>query len=258
MPPRMFREGIAQFMVQFNQAQREITLKIVYYGPALSGKTTNLQMLHKCLDPQSRGRLMELDTADDRTLFFDLLPVFFKTKTGFKVKLKLYTVPGQVMHGSTRRIVLSGADGVVFIADSQLSEARANTEAWNSMMENLRDNGLLSDDVPIVVQFNKRDLPNIRTNEELAQIREHSKEPLFSAVAIRGEGVVETFFALLRLTFRNLNRRHDFESKFGLTEQEFLRNIFSRMNLEAAGIQAGEQSGALIRAPQKPEVDDNV
>ncbi|MCP4500986.1 MAG: GTPase domain-containing protein [Deltaproteobacteria bacterium] len=224
-------------MVQFNHAQREITLKIVYYGPALSGKTTNLQLVHKCLDPQSRGRLMTLDTADDRTLFFDLLPVFFKTKSGFKVKLKLYTVPGQVMHASTRRIVLSGADGVVFVADSQLSEARANTEAWNQMMQNLKENGLLGDDViPIAVQFNKRDLPNVRTDDEIEQIRKASNDPVFTAVAIRGEGVIETFFALLRLTFRNLNRRHDFAGKFGLSEKEFLRNIFQRMNPEAAGV----------------------
>src|SRR5690606_2750690 len=113
-------------MVQFNHTQREITLKLVYYGPALSGKTTNLQVIHQFLKPESRGRLMTLDTADDRTLFFDLLPVFFKTHAGFKVKLKLYTVPGQVMHNSTRRIVLSGADGVMFVADSQRCEAKAN------------------------------------------------------------------------------------------------------------------------------------
>ena len=217
-------------MVQFNHAQREITLKIVYYGPALSGKTTNLQMIHQFLDPQSRGRLMSLDTADDRTLFFDLLPVFFKSKTGFKVKIKLYTVPGQIMHTSTRRIVLSGADGVVFIADSQRSEAKANNDAWRSMMENLRQNGITPDAIPIAIQFNKRDLPNVRTDQEIEEIKAKSKEPVFAAVAIRGEGVLETLFALLKLTYRNLTSKYDFEGKFGISEAEFLRAIFKKVN----------------------------
>ncbi len=221
-------------MVQFNHAQREITLKVVYYGPALSGKTTNLQMVHQLLDPQSRGRLMSLDTADDRTLFFDLLPVFFKSKSGFKVKIKMYTVPGQIMHQSTRRIVLSGADGVAFIADSQRSEARANNEAWKSMMENLKQNGFTPESIPIVIQFNKRDLPNVRTDAELDELRQKSKEPVFPAIAIRGEGVLETLFALLRLTFRNLTTQYDFEGKFGLSEQEFLRAIFKRVAPEHA------------------------
>lgn len=221
-------------MVQFNHAQREITLKVVYYGPALSGKTTNLQMVHQLLDPQSRGRLMSLDTADDRTLFFDLLPVFFKSKSGFKVKIKMYTVPGQIMHQSTRRIVLSGADGVAFIADSQRSEARANNEAWKSMMENLKQNGFTPESIPIVIQFNKRDLPNVRTDAELDELRQKSKEPVFPAIAIRGEGVLETLFAVLRLTFRNLTKQYDFEGKFGLSEQEFLRAIFKRVAPEHA------------------------
>ncbi len=221
-------------MVQLNHAQREITLKVVYYGPALSGKTTNLQLVHLLLDPQSRGRLMSLDTADDRTLFFDLLPVFFKTKSGFKVKIKLFTVPGQIMHQSTRRIVLSGADGVAFIADSQRAEAKANNEAWRSMMDNLRQNGLDTETLPIVIQFNKRDLPNVRSDEELAELRKTSKEPVYTAVAIRGEGVLETLFALLRLTFRNLNRQYDFEGKFGISEAEFLRAVFKRVAPEHA------------------------
>lgn len=237
-------------MVQFNHTQREITLKIVYYGPALSGKTTNLQMIHQFLDPQSRGRLMSLDTADDRTLFFDLLPVFFKTKSGFKVKLKLYTVPGQVMHNSTRRIVLSGADGIAFIADSQKAEARANNDAWKGMMENLKENGLDPEEIPIVIQFNKRDLPNVRSDQELDQIRQKSKEPVFAAVAVRGKGVLETLYGLLRLTFRNLNDKHAFTEKFGLQEREFLKNIFQHVNAEAAGLSLADLEQ---RPPPGPE-----
>jgi signal recognition particle receptor subunit beta len=228
-------------MVQFSHTQREITLKLVFYGPALSGKTTNLQMVHQLLDPQSRGRLMTLDTADDRTLFFDLLPVFFKTSAGFKVKLKLFTVPGQVMHNSTRRIVLAGADGVAFIADSQKSEAKANNEAWRGMMKNLRENGLNPDELPIVIQFNKRDLEGIRSDEEIEEIRQKGKEPIFKAVAIQNKGVLETLYALLRMTFKNLNLRHDFEKKFGLSEKEFLRGIFKNVDLEGAGITLGER-----------------
>lgn len=217
-------------MVQFNHSQREITLKLVYYGPALSGKTTNLQVVHQYMNPESRGRLMTLDTADDRTLFFDLLPVFFQTNSGFKVKLKLYTVPGQVMHNSTRRIVLSGADGVVFVADSQRSEARANNEAWKGLKENLAQNGIDPDAIPIVIQFNKRDLPNTRTDEELDALRSRSKEPIFAAVALRGEGVIDTLLKCLQLAFRHLNTQHDFERKFGLSEKQFLREIFKHVN----------------------------
>lgn len=227
-------------MVQFNHAQREITLKIVYYGPALSGKTTNLQMIHQFLDPQSRGRLMSLDTEDDRTLFFDLLPLFFKSKTGFKVKIKLYTVPGQVMHTSTRRIVLSGADGVCFIADSQRAEAKANNDAWRSMMENLRQNGIGPDTIPIAIQFNKRDLPDVRTDAEIEEIRSKSKEPVFTAVAVRGDGVLETLFALMRLVYRNLDAKADFEGKFSISEAEFLRSIFKQVDPAAVPKRAND------------------
>lgn len=236
-------------MVQFNQAQREITLKVVYYGPALSGKTTNLQMIHQFLDPTARGRLMSLDTADDRTLFFDLLPVFFKSKSGFKVKIKLYTVPGQIMHTSTRRIVLSGADGVVFIADSQRTEAKANNDAWRSMMENLRQNGITPDSIPIAIQFNKRDLPNVRSDAEIEEIRSKSKEPVFAAVAIRGDGVVETLFALLKLSYRNLNAKYDFEGKFGISEGEFLRSVFKRMSPAVASQIQGKLGATREGAP---------
>src|SRR5512136_3363780 len=127
-------------MVQFNPETREIAVKVVYYGPALSGKTTNLQALFQKIDPKVRGRLMTLDTKDDRTLFFDMMPVFFKTEAGVKVKLKLYTVPGQVIHESTRRIVLQGTDAVVFVADGRRSEAEATLPYWKNMLQNLEAN----------------------------------------------------------------------------------------------------------------------
>lgn len=218
--------------MQLNAAQRELVLKIVYYGPGLSGKTTNLQAIHARLDNSVRGRLMTLDTADDRTLFFDMMPVFFQTAGGLKVKLKLYTVPGQVMHNSTRRLVLQGADAVAFIADSQRSQSRANNEYWQNMLSNLKENGIHYGDIPIVIQFNKRDLPDIRTREELEQLRDRGPEPILPAVAIRGEGVLETLHALLKLTWKSLEEKHDFARKFSVTEDEFLKNVFKNLDLD--------------------------
>lgn len=222
--------------MQLNAAQRELTLKIVYYGPGLSGKTTNLQAIHARLDPGIRGRLMTLDTADDRTLFFDMMPVFFQTAAGLKVKIKLYTVPGQVMHNSTRRLVLQGADGVAFIADSQRSQSRANNEYWQNMLANLKENGIHYGDIPIVIQFNKRDLPDIRTEEEIEGLKGRGPEPIFLAVAIRGDGVLETLHGVLRLTWKGLDEKHDFGRKFGLTENEFLKNVFRNLDLSHTGL----------------------
>jgi signal recognition particle receptor subunit beta len=217
--------------MQFNLAQREITLKIVYYGPALSGKTTNLQSIHKLIKPEGRGRLMTLDTRDDRTLFFDLLPVFFETASGFKVKLKLFTVPGQVIHNSTRRIVLAGADGVAFIADSQRAMTKANNESWANMHENLKLNGLNPDEIPAVIQFNKRDLRDIKTDAEVDDVAKKGREPVFRAIATQGAGVMETLFGLLKVTWVSLNTKHNFEQKFRISQVEFLENIFKHMDL---------------------------
>ena len=128
--------------MQLDFQARELTVKLVYYGPALSGKTTNLQAIHRLLSPEGRGRLMTLETRDDRTLFFDLLPLSFNTASGLTVRIKLFTVPGQVIHNSTRKLVLQGADGVAFIADSQIQEIRANQASFKDLRRNLRENGL--------------------------------------------------------------------------------------------------------------------
>ena len=218
-------------MVQFNQEHREIALKVVYYGPALSGKTTNLQALFQKIDPKVRGRLMTLDTKDDRTLFFDMMPVFFRTAGGVKVKLKLYTVPGQVMHESTRRIVLQGADGVAFVADGRRSEQAGTLAYWNNMLKNLEANGLDPKVLPMVVQANKKDLPDPR-DDDMADLRTTTVKPLVvPAVAIRGEGVVETLHILLTLIYRNLDRAVGLERNWNLSEREFLQQIFSHMDL---------------------------
>lgn len=232
-------------MVQINLEQREITIKIVYYGPALSGKTSNLQSVHKILDPNVRGRLMVLDTSDDRTLFFDLMPVYFKTSSGFAVKVKLFTAPGQIMHNSTRRIILQGADGVVFVADSQKSLSQANNDSWRGMANNLKLNGMDIDDIPVVIQFNKRDLPDIRSDEEIAEVARKGKEPVFKSVAISGQGVMETLEGVLRLTWKAMNANFGLEQKLKLRENAFIEHILG--NSVRPGALSDFQSGGDIR-----------
>ena len=195
-------------MVQINMAEREITVKVVYYGPALSGKTTNLRELHKLIEPSSRGKMVTLDTTDDRTLYFDFLPIEFGTQNGFSVKIKLFTVPGQVMHKSTRKVVLAGADAVAFVADSQRSSAAANAYSWRDMEANLKSNGIDFAQIPKVVQFNKRDLPDVKPLDEIK--KSWGEVPTRPAVAIRQEGVLETFRELLCQTYRNIDERHCF------------------------------------------------
>jgi signal recognition particle receptor subunit beta len=210
---------------------KEITLKMVYYGPALSGKTTNLQILHELMNPASRGNMLTLDTKDDRTLYFDFLPVEFATAGGFAVKMKLFTVPGQVMHKSTRKVVLAGADAVVFVADSQRSAASANAYSWRDMEANLKANGIDFEAVPKVVQFNKRDFPDVKP---LGEIKEQWGDiPTFPAIATRKEGVLETFRELMRLLYRSLDEKHDFAAKFSVSEEDFLKGVL--MNFGAAG-----------------------
>ena len=217
-------------MVQINMASREITLKVVYYGPALSGKTTNLLQLHALIDPGARGKMVTLDTAEDRTLYFDFLPIQFDTANGFSVKIKLFTVPGQVMHKSTRKVVLAGADAVAFVADSQRSSASANAYSFRDMEANLKANGIDFAKIPRVVQFNKRDLPDVKP---LKEIREAWKDvPTFPAVAVQGQGVIETFRELLRLVYRNIDSKHGFGDKFGVSEEDFLKAIFKTVAAE--------------------------
>jgi hypothetical protein len=224
--------------VQLNHAQRELTLKIVYYGPGLSGKTTNLRAIHARARPEARGRLLSVETHEDRTLFFDLLPVFFTSSSGFKVKLKLFTVPGQVVHDATRRVVLQNADAVAFIADSRRSASAENNAYWRMLRANMRENGLDASQVPVVIQFNKRDLPDAQTDEELEAARKRGAEPVVGAVALRGEGVMETLHALLQVAWRNLDERTRLARNIGLTEKEFLSHIFQQMDLTGTALES--------------------
>ena len=215
--------------MQIDFIAREITVKLVYYGPALSGKTTNLQAIHKLADTGARGRLMTLETRDDRTLFFDFLPLRFTGEGDLALRIKLFTVPGQVIHASTRRLVLQGADGVAFIADSQLNETQNNATAFLDLKENLKAHGVELRDLPVVIQFNKRDLPNTRTDQELAVLASKGREPVFTAVATQGLGALETLIGLLHLTWRSLDAAHGLGEKFHINPDAFLAQVLERM-----------------------------
>ncbi len=216
--------------MQVDFKAREITIKLVYYGPALSGKTTNLQALHKIVSQEQRTRLMTLETRDDRTLFFDLLPVTFRSGD-LSLRLKVFTVPGQVIHNATRRLVLQGADGISFIADSQLSETRNNAESFVNLKQNLRELGMEIKTMPLVIQFNKRDMADIRTDAELAELAARGREPVFRAVAVRGEGVAETFVGLLRGVLAHLNASADLSRKFNTTADALLRGVCAQLRI---------------------------
>ncbi len=183
-------------MVQFDNQYRQVKIKVVYYGPALGGKTTCLQYIHRVTDPQQKTRLYSLNTAQDRTLFFDLLSLELGRIRGFRLALQLYTVPGQVQYNATRRAVLSGADAVVFVADSQVSQRKANVESLANLWENLAANGIDREGLPLVFQYNKRDLPDVLPVEELEGDLNREKKPAFSSIAITGEGVMEAFAAV--------------------------------------------------------------
>jgi mutual gliding-motility protein MglA len=194
-------------MVFFNASTRELTAKIVYYGPGLGGKTTNLKVLHERLEPRTAGELVALSTESDRTIYFDLLPVELGDIKGYRIRFQLITVPGQTAFNETRRVVLKGADGVVFVADSQWTLLPKNLESWQSLKENLAANGLAFETMPIVIQYNKRDLPDILSVEAIEEALGFSAYPQVEAVASEGRGVTETFKLISKLTFLDLLRR---------------------------------------------------
>ncbi len=216
-------------ILQFDFAAKELTIKLVYYGPALSGKTTNLQSLYLLADSASRGRLMTLETRDDRTLFFDMLPLTFRANKDMSIRIKLFTVPGQVIHGSTRRLVLQSADGVVFVADSQLSETANNAASFVDLRENLKANGMGIGQMPLVIQFNKRDMPDVRSDVELIELARRGKEPVFPAIATANRGVVETFMGLLHLTYAAVDAEHKLNEKFGLGGPALLADVARKL-----------------------------
>jgi mutual gliding-motility protein MglA len=213
-------------MIEYDQQKRKMVLKLVYYGPALSGKTTNILQLHDLISREERGELMVMDTVGDRTMYFDLLPFFLEAPSGLKIKLKVYTVPGQVQHDSTRKAVLQRADGVAFIADSQLSQETINFESFENLENNLSIVGLDIEKLPLVVQFNKRDLSDIFPEEEVRRTWKTTGIPIFMASALNGWGVFETFISLAGLTYQSIDQRYQLEKEHGLTRELFLAKLF--------------------------------
>ncbi|HEY2325073.1 MAG TPA: ADP-ribosylation factor-like protein [Thermoanaerobaculia bacterium] len=194
-------------MVLFNHATREMTAKIVYYGPGLCGKTTNLMVIFDKLDPKQKGKMLSLATKTDRTLFFDLLPVDIGKVGAFNLKIQLYTVPGQVFYNETRKLVLKGADSVVFVADSQPAMVDATRESFANLLENLEENNLDPNDIPIVIQYNKRDIPGVLPVDTLQEALGFEGYPYTEAAAIKGEGVMETFKLVSKITAKHLMNR---------------------------------------------------
>ena len=193
-------------MTFINYASREINCKIVYYGPGLGGKTTNLQYIYDSTAPQAKGKLISLATETDRTLFFDFMPLELGTVRGFKTRFHLYTVPGQVYYDASRKLILKGVDGVVFVADSQEERMDANIEALYNLEENLQTQGYDLMQVPYVLQLNKRDLPNVISVDELTGELQRKNEPVFEAVAAQGTGVFDTLKAVAKQVLTELRK----------------------------------------------------
>jgi mutual gliding-motility protein MglA len=218
-------------VAQVDFAERQLTLKLVYYGPPLSGKTSNLRALHGAVDKLNRGRLMTLDTRDDRTLFFDLLPIFFRS-SGFSFRIKVYTGPGQPVHEATRKVVLNGADGVVFVADSKPDQRDANKQSWQNLIANLASLGL--EQLPVVVQYNKRDLPDAVPLAEADRFGDPARK-LEQACAKQGDGVVPTFFELVGRTWDFLDLDLKLAEKLGIDSAAFRRALAEHVGLGQFG-----------------------
>jgi signal recognition particle receptor subunit beta len=217
-------------MVFFNYSTMQMAAKIVYYGPGLCGKTTNLHCIYNRTAAGSRGEMVSLETETDRTLFFDLLPIDVGQISGFTTRIQLYTVPGQVFYNTTRKLVLKGVDGVVFVADSQRAMEQANIESFLNLEENLGEMGLSTESVPLVLQYNKRDLPDILGVEELDRALNRGGWPAYEASALHSEGVFETLKGISKLTLLSLRRR------------------LARGG-EGAGAEAGRPPAMAIRSP---------
>jgi len=235
-------------MALFNYASREITLKVVYYGPGLSGKTTNLQWLHEHLDEARRSKLLSLATETDRTLFFDFLPMDLGNIGGFKVKFQLYTVPGQVRYDATRKLVLKGADAVVFVADSQRAMRDSNIVSFENMKENLAANNLDYKTILFVLQYNKRDLPDIMPVEEMDADLNERKVEVIESSAVNGQGVRETFDAVTKLLVQEANRR---QKMYEQGQVSASRALNTKVGTARMGVKSGKGGEAETSAGQQ-------
>lgn len=212
-------------MIEYDEQEQRLILKLVYYGPALSGKTTNLLSLHEQLSQEGRGELMVLDTTNDRTIYFDLLPFFLIAPSGLKIKVKVYTVPGQVSHDATRKAVLQRADGIVFVADSQHTETVNNMNSFENLEQNLKFVGIDIDKIPLIIQFNKRDLADIISPSEIRKAWDPTGIAVTPAIALHGKGVVETFARLVSIVYTQLDSRFSLNKKHGLSLEQFVGQL---------------------------------
>jgi signal recognition particle receptor subunit beta len=187
-----------------NYSAREINCKIVYYGPGLCGKTTNLKFIYSKTNPERKGKLISLATETERTLFFDFMPLDLGDIRGFKVRFHLYTVPGQVFYAASRKLILKGVDGVIFVGDSQVERTEANLESLDDLKDNLQEHGYDLDTIPFTMQYNKQDLPNVVSAEELDKLLNHRKVTWFKAVATTGEGVFDTLKDVAKQVIKEL------------------------------------------------------
>lgn len=206
-------------MLEYDEKNQRMVWKIVYYGPALSGKTTNLIRLHDLLDPDKRGDMSEMNTREDRTLFFDLLPLTYQTPIGGRLKIKLFTVPGQVQYDATRKAVLARADGIVFVADSQRCQSRNNFESFSNLIANARRVGLPIDELPLVIQYNKRDLQDIVSEQEVMNRWGETGVPILFSSALIGPGVTETFQQVISLVVAYFEKKYRIGERLGIEEQ---------------------------------------
>ena len=224
-------------MVQINFASREVNCKIVYYGPGRCGKTTNLQVVHAKAPQNSTGELVSIATETDRTLYFDFLPLDLGTVAGMRTKFQLYTVPGQVYYDATRKLVLQGCDGIVFVADSNPDMMKENIESLDNLAKNLSDNGLDLNTIPLVLQFNKRDLPNALSTQEMNEKLNRAGWATVDAVAVNGDGVFQTLKLISQLVIKRLNREQGFDEAGG------------KKKAMATALTGGVTPGALPAAP---------
>ena len=194
-------------MSMINYASREINCKVVYYGSGLGGKTTNLEYIYSRVNPDTKGKMISLATDTERTLFFDFLPIDLGEIRGFRTRFHLYTVPGQVFYEASRKLILKGVDGVVFVADSQQERMEANVESIRDLASHLREHGLSLDTIPYTLQFNKRDLPNVVPVETLYRVLNYKREPTFEAVANDGWGVFDTLKSVAKQVLIGLQKR---------------------------------------------------
>ena len=237
-------------MVLFNYATKELTAKVVYYGPGLCGKTTNLQYIYDTLPNPAKGKMLSLATKTDRTLFFDFLPIDLGKIRGMKTKIQLYTVPGQVFYDTTRKLVLKGADGVVFVADSQRAMLEANTDSYQNLIVNLKEQNIDIQNMPHVVQYNKRDMKNVLSIPELENAVNIYGVPSFEAVAVDGDGVFETLKGISKLVLKNLSQKYGLEEEMAAVETPPPRSNIPPMPELPPN---PGRSSIVVPAPAKPE-----